>query len=88
MYYSTLVCISQRVTLQPVLAIELKKARIAAGLTQEELAAKAGISREYVNYLERGKRSPTVKVFIRICSALKMYPPDVLARVVPPRAKK
>ena len=65
-----------------MLPTELKKARLAAGLTQEELAAKAGISREYVNYVERGKRQPTVAVFIRLCKAMKQYPPDVLARAL------
>jgi len=65
-----------------VLAKELKKARIAAGLTQEELAAKASLSREYVNYLERGKRVPTVPVFIKLCRAMKIHPPDLLARVI------
>jgi transcriptional regulator with XRE-family HTH domain len=63
-----------------VLATELKKARIAAGLTQEKLAAKARVSREYVNYVERGKRQPTVAMFVRLCKAMKEYPPDVLAR--------
>lgn len=68
-----------------MLASELRKARVAAGLTQEELAAKARVSREYINYLERGKRMPTVAVFIRIAKAVGVYPPDLLARVVPRR---
>jgi len=55
---------------------------MAAGLTQEQLAAKAGVSREYVNYLERGKRVPTVPMFVRLCKAMKVYAPDVLARVM------
>ena len=63
-----------------LLATELKKARLAAGLTQERLAAKARVSREYVNYVERGKRQPTVAVFVRLCKAMNQHPPDVLAR--------
>ena len=63
-----------------MLATELKKARIAAGLTQEELASKAAVSREYVNYIERGRRQPTVAVFVRLCKAMNAYAPDVLAR--------
>jgi transcriptional regulator with XRE-family HTH domain len=65
-----------------VLAQELKKARMAAGLTQEELAAKASLSREYVNYLERGKRVPTIPVFIRLCKAMRVYAPDLLAKII------
>jgi putative transcriptional regulator len=66
-----------------VLKDELRKARIAAGLTQEGLAAKANVSREYVNYVERGKSDPTVKMFIRLCKATGVYAPDVLKKVVP-----
>jgi len=69
-----------------VLSKQLRKARLAVGLTQEQLAAKASVSREYVNYLEQGKRQPTVAVFIRLCNALDVYPPELLKRIVgPPR---
>ena len=67
-----------------MLAQELRKARLAAGLTQEKLAAKAAVSREYVNYIERGKRQPTVAIFIRLCKAMKIHPPDLLERIVRP----
>lgn len=65
-----------------MLANEIRKARRAAGLTQEELAAKARLSREYVNYIERGKRQPTVAVFLRLCKALGVHAPDLLARIM------
>ena len=65
-----------------MLSTELRKARLAAGLTQEALAAKARFSREYVNYVERGKRQPTVVAFIRLCNALEIYPPTLLERIV------
>jgi putative transcriptional regulator len=66
-----------------VLKDELRKARIAAGLTQEQLAARANVSREYVGYIERGKNEPTVRMFIKLCKAMGIYAPDVLKRVVP-----
>jgi transcriptional regulator with XRE-family HTH domain len=59
-----------------------QEARLAAGLTQEELAADARVSREYVNYVERGKRQPTVVMFVRLCPAMNINPPDVLARAI------
>lgn len=65
-----------------MLSQEIRKARIAAGLTQEELAAKANLSREYINYLERGKRQPTVAVFIRLCKAMKADAPEMLSRII------
>lgn len=36
--------------------------------------------REFVNYVERGTRQPTVGMFIRLCKAMKVYPPDLLAK--------
>jgi len=49
---------------------ELRKARETAGLTQQEVAAKARITREYVSHLERGAYSPTLEVLLRVCVAL------------------
>ncbi|MDB5298103.1 MAG: family transcriptional regulator [Phycisphaerales bacterium] len=64
-----------------MLGSELQTARAAAGLTQEELAAKAGVSREYVSLLENGRKSPTVHVLLRLCRAMGVAASDVIARV-------
>jgi transcriptional regulator with XRE-family HTH domain len=53
-----------------VLGKEIRKVRLAAGLTQEQLGFAAGVSREYVNQLEAGKSSPTVDVFLRLCKSM------------------
>ena len=59
---------------------ELRKMRLAAGLSQEDLAAAAGVTREHVSRLERGLiGSPTVDVFIRLCRAANASPSDVIA---------
>lgn len=52
-----------------MLGTELRKAREAAGLTQEQVAAKARLSREYVSHLERDEYSPTLDVLLRVCAA-------------------
>ncbi|MFI5381827.1 MAG: helix-turn-helix domain-containing protein, partial [Tepidisphaerales bacterium] len=49
---------------------ELRKAREAAGLSQEQLAFQAGVHRTYVSMLERDKKSPTLTVLFRLCKAL------------------
>jgi y4mF family transcriptional regulator len=64
-----------------VLGDELRKAREAKGWTQETLAFEAGVSRNYVSILERGKKSPTVNVLIRVCKALGVKASGVIARV-------
>ncbi len=55
--------------------------RLKAGLTQEEVGAGAGVSREYVSMLESGKNIPTIDVFMRLCHAVNTYPADVMARL-------
>lgn len=44
-----------------VMMKNLRKKRKEKGLTQKELAEKVGITREYLNYLERGKCECSIK---------------------------
>jgi len=44
--------------------------RQAAGLSQEELAFKAGIHRTYLGGIERGERNPALKNIAAIAEAL------------------
>lgn len=48
----------------------ISKLRLEAGLSQEELAERAGIHRTYVSQLERGIKSPTLAVLIKVAKAL------------------
>ena len=59
----------------------LKQARLNAAMTQEELAAKASVTREYVSLLERDQRNPTIEVFIRLVRAVGLSPAEVIADV-------
>lgn len=60
---------------------ELKKLREKAALSQEQLAARAGVHRTYVSLLERNKKSPTLDVLFRLCKALSVPAHKVIARV-------
>ena len=62
-------------------AKELRKYRLKVALTQEEVAAKAGVTREYVSMLEAGKNLPTIEVFIRLCRAVKASPAEFISKV-------
>lgn len=64
-----------------MLGDELRKARNACGLTQEELAFKAGVSRNYVSLLELGEKSPTVQTLLRICKSLGIRASTIIARI-------
>ena len=59
----------------------LREARKLAGLTQEQLAHKAKLDRTYISLLERDLRSPTLKIFFRICQVLGVRPSDLVTRM-------
>jgi len=73
-----------------MLGDELRAARVAAGWSQEELADRAGISRNYVSLLERNEKSPTVDVLLAVCRALGVSAADIIRRVEegPPRGRR
>ncbi len=54
------------------LGLRLKSLRTAQGLSQEALANKARITREYVNKLEAGRYDPTISVVQRLAKVLKV----------------
>ncbi|WP_183615013.1 helix-turn-helix domain-containing protein [Novosphingobium hassiacum] len=60
--------------LRETFAKNLRLMRLAAGLTQEELAHRAGFDRNYVGNLERGKNSPTVDTLERLARELDIQP--------------
>jgi transcriptional regulator with XRE-family HTH domain len=64
-----------------MLGAELRKERIAAGLTQEQVAAKAKLSRNFVSLLELDQKAPTVPVLLRICRAIGVRASKILARI-------
>ena len=56
----------------------VKKFRLAKGLTQEELAIKAGFPQQYISGLERGLRNPTIISVYEIAQALGVSHLDLL----------
>lgn len=55
----------------------LKKYRLLAEMTQEELAAKVNVRRETIIRLEAGKYNPSLKLAIDISRALKVPIEDI-----------
>lgn len=49
----------------------IKLARIEQGLTQGELALKAGISVSYLSLIERRKRDPSISTLVKIATAVR-----------------
>jgi len=53
-------------------AMRLKTLREARGLTQEELAAKVGVSRAYLARLEMGRHDPPLSRLRKLARALRV----------------
>jgi transcriptional regulator with XRE-family HTH domain len=64
--------------LRKALAANLKRIRLAAKLSQEELAHRADMDRTYVSSLERGNYAATVDMLERIADALGVEPVELL----------
>src|SRR5580692_11205137 len=63
----------------------LRAARLAAGLSQEQLAERADLDRTYPSLLERGRREPTLDVFLRLANAVHRAPAELLATTLAQR---
>ncbi len=64
--------------LRKVLGTKIRKAREAAGLTQAEVAAKAGINVSYYAEIERGEVNPSVDKLHSILKVLKVKSFNIL----------
>jgi predicted transcriptional regulator len=53
-------------------AMKIRKRRMELGMTQEQLATKVGVSREYIVRLEAARHDPTLSVLERIAKALRI----------------
>ena len=56
------------------MARRLRRFRHQSGLTQEELAARAGLNRNYIGMIEREENSPTVDTLEKLAAVLKIEP--------------
>ena len=65
----------------------LRRYRLEAGLSQEQMSGFLGVSRGFYSLLELGKRWPTVDMVIRIAAVLNV-PPGELVDAIVAEAKK
>jgi transcriptional regulator with XRE-family HTH domain len=63
---------SCRMKLRRVVARNLRRLRRERGLSQEELAARAGLNRNYIGMVEREENAPTVDVLEQLARALNL----------------
>jgi transcriptional regulator with XRE-family HTH domain len=61
-----------------IFATNLRRFRLAAGLSQEGLASRAGLHRTYVSSIERGQRNVALENIFSLAHALGCAPGDLL----------
>jgi transcriptional regulator with XRE-family HTH domain len=72
---------SERKRSSVLLGEEIRRARLAVGVTQEELAYEVKLDRTYISHLENGHKSPTVDVILRLCQPLGISASTLIAQV-------
>lgn len=62
-----------------ILAANLRRLRTGVGVSQEELAGRAGVHRTYVSSVERGQRNVSLENIFGLAAALGVDARDLLA---------
>lgn len=65
-------------TPKEIFAFHLRRLRIAAGLSQEGIADRAGLHRTYISSIERGQRNLSLENIFVIADALGVPPSRML----------
>ena len=69
-----------RMKLREVVAKNLRRLRNAQGLSQEELADRADVNRNYVGMLEREEHAATIDMLEKLADVLGIDPVEFLRR--------
>lgn len=69
--------------IRDVLALNLRRLRRVSGLSQEELAHRAGIDRTYISALERSVYAASIDVVDSLARVLNVEAADLLQRPFP-----
>lgn len=59
----------------------VRRIRLAKGLTQEQFADVSGFTQQYISGLVSGLRNPTVVSLFELAQALGVEPTDLLKRI-------
>lgn len=61
-----------------MIGCNIRERRGRLSLTQNELAASAGLGRTYLGGIEKGRRNPSLLVLVRLAAVLGVELPDLL----------
>lgn len=77
---------ASRMDLREVFAINLRRLRHAKGLSQDDLAYEAEVSRSYLSQLEKGAFYASLRIVGRLAIALGVEPAELL-KLAPRKGK-
>lgn len=60
------------ITPQTAFGQVLRKHRLAAGLSQEQLGLESGVQRNFISLIETGQNQPTIGTIFRLAGALNV----------------
>jgi transcriptional regulator with XRE-family HTH domain len=69
-----------QITARARFAVNLRSARLAQGLSQEELAARAGLHRNYIGSVERNEKNISIDSMERLATVLGADVVDLLQK--------
>ena len=64
--------------LREAFAANLRRLRHAKGISQEELALRAGVNRTYMGKLEKGASYPGLEILAKLATVLEVEPAELL----------
>lgn len=71
-----------RMDIRRIFGANVRRYRVAAGLSQEAVAVKMGVDRAYVSGMERGQQNVTLLTMWHLSEALGVKPADLLDEAV------
>lgn len=54
--------------------LRLREEREKKHMSQLNLSLESGVSQNMIAYIEKGKRTPTLRTLLKLCLALKIHP--------------
>jgi transcriptional regulator with XRE-family HTH domain len=54
--------------------LALRKHRLAAGMSQEQLGLESGVQRNFISLIETGQNQPTITTIFKLAEALNVRP--------------
>ena len=62
----------------------LRRVRLAAGMSQEQLGLESGVQRNFISLIETGQNQPTISTIVRLSRALGMKASELVAEAERP----